>query len=120
MGFLDEVGSLLGSNSGVVGAIEMGQQLLSENGGIQGLLDKLKDGGLLTQINNGQAPSVEQIQALLGNEQVAAIAAKMGIDPQKASELIAQYLPDIVSNLGTGGGGVLAAGESLLKGFMKR
>lgn len=119
MGFLDEVGSLLSSNSGIGGALEMGQQLLSENGGIQGLLDKLKDGGLLAQINNGEAPSIDQIQALLGNEQVATIAAKMGIDPQKASELIAQYLPDIVSNLGSGGGGILAAGEGLLKGFMK-
>lgn len=119
MGFLDEVSSLIGNNNGLGQAIELGQHLLTENGGVQGLLATLQNGGLLEQIKNGQAPSVEQIQQVLGNEQVQAVAAKMGLDPQKASELIAQYLPDVVSNLGTGGGGLLAAGEGMLKDFTK-
>ncbi len=37
--------------------------------------------------------SAEQIQSVLGSEQVRELAAKAGIDPARASEAIAQILP---------------------------
>lgn len=133
MGFLDEVGSLLGGSSGgdAGGIMGMAQHVLAENGGLQGVLGKLQAGGLGDQVaswvGNGQnlPISADQIQSVLGNEQVAAIASKLGIDPQQAASMVAQHLPDIVNKLTPngqvpeGGANLLAQGEELLKGLFK-
>ena len=43
--------------------------------------------------------SANQIQNVLGSDQVNALAAKMGIDPAQASHFLAEYLPKIVDKL---------------------
>jgi uncharacterized protein YidB (DUF937 family) len=43
--------------------------------------------------------SANQIQNVIGSEQVNALAAKMGIDPAQASHFLAEYLPKIVDKL---------------------
>jgi uncharacterized protein YidB (DUF937 family) len=43
--------------------------------------------------------SAEQIQKVLGSEQVNALAAKIGVDPAQASHFLAEYLPKIVDKL---------------------
>ncbi|MGB4343586.1 MAG: YidB family protein [Moraxellaceae bacterium] len=133
MGLLDSVGSMLGGaqaggNGGDI--MSVAQQLLGQAGGLEGVLKKFQENGLgevaASWVGKGQnlPISAEQIQKVLGNEQVAAIASKLGVDPQQASTQLAQMLPGLVDKLTPGGqvpegGDLLAQGASLLKGFMK-
>lgn len=141
MGFLDEMGKQLGGalggalNQGGAGGqpniLQLVQALMTQNGGLDGLLAKLKQGGLeqavQSWIGSGQnlPISADQITRALGNPQIAAVAKQFGIDPQQVSGLLAQQLPGIVDklspagNLPTGTQDLLAQGASLLKGFMK-
>ena len=109
MGLLDSViGAMSGSSGGAGGAnalIGMVGSLIQQNGGLQGLADKFSKGGaggaFASWVGTGenQPVSGSQIQQALGSEQVKALAAKMGIDPEQASTLLAQYLPKVVDKL---------------------
>jgi len=50
-------------------------------------------------MGENQSVSSNQIQNVLGSEQVKALAAKMGVDPDQASHFLAEYLPKIVDKL---------------------
>lgn len=74
-----------------------------ETGGLHGLVDKLKAGGLGDTVNSWIATgtknlpiSGEQLKAALGNEHLTAMAKKLGIDPAAAADKIAAMLPDAV------------------------
>ena len=79
MGLLDEVGKMLGGaqSGGASDMLALGQQLLSQNGGLDGLLKKFQSGGLgdvvASWVGTGEnlPVSAQQIQAVLGSEQVA-------------------------------------------------
>ncbi len=136
MGILDDVTSLLGNAGGqaggaagnVLGAV---QGLIGEQGGLQGLVQKLQAGGLGEQvkswISTGQNLPInaEQLQQVLGNPQITALAGKLGIDPQQAAAQVAQFLPGLVDKLTPNGqlpegGNLLAQGADLLKGFLNK
>lgn len=80
--------------------------LLGKGGAqLPGLLEKLNVGGLGDVVNswvgtgeNG-AVTAAQIKAALSSEQVAGIAAKLGISPDQAADKIAQILPGIIDKL---------------------
>jgi len=127
MGFFDEASQLLGGGN-AVNMPQLAQELIAQHGGVQGLLDTLNQGGLgehvASWLGNGEnlPVSVEQLQQVLGNEQVQAVASRFGIDPQQVLSLLSQHLPGIVDTLSPNGqapdgNGLLAEGESLLKGF---
>jgi uncharacterized protein YidB (DUF937 family) len=84
---------------GVLGAI------LAQNGGLQGLAGRFSQAGASHAFSSwvgtgeNQPVSADKIQEVLGSEQVRALAAKMGIDPNQAANLIAQYLPKVVDRL---------------------
>ncbi len=140
MGFLDEMGkqlggalgnSLGGNSGGQPNVLQLVQALMQQNGGLDGLLAKLQQGGLgdivKSWLGNGQnlPVSAEQITQALGNPQVASVAKQFGIDPQQLAQLVATQLPQIVDKLSPGGAlngntqDLLAQGASLLKGFLK-
>lgn len=136
MGFLDEMGKQLGGALGGAGGgqpnvLQIVQALMQQNGGLDGLLAKLQQGGLgdavKSWLGNGQnvQVSAEQITSALGNPQIAAVAKQFGVDPQQVSNLVAQNLPGLVDKLSPGGAisgnpqDLLAQGASLLKGFLK-
>jgi uncharacterized protein YidB (DUF937 family) len=79
--------------------------LLQQNGGIQGLLQQFTQNGLGEVVSSwigmgeNKAISSEQIQNVLGQDQIAGLAAKLGIDPQQASGMLSQYLPKIIDKL---------------------
>jgi uncharacterized protein YidB (DUF937 family) len=50
-------------------------------------------------MGENQSISSNQIQNVLGSEQVNALATKMGVDPAQASQFLAEYLPKIVDKL---------------------
>lgn len=98
-----------------------------KSGGLEGLLGGLKEKGLgdiaSSWIGKGNnlPISAAQLQSVLGNEKVQAIAQKLGLSPEKAAEAIAKILPQIVDRLTPNGSvpdnALLKQGLSLLKGF---
>ena len=79
--------------------------LLAQSGGIQGLMNKVSQAGLgdvfSKWVSTGPNPPVtgEHIQQVFGAEQIQALAAQLGIDPTRASEALAQHLPEVVDRL---------------------
>lgn len=79
--------------------------LLAQNGGIQGLMTKFSQGGLgdifSSWIGTGENKSIspDQINSLLGSEQLQGLASSLGLDASQASGFLADYLPKIVDKL---------------------
>jgi uncharacterized protein YidB (DUF937 family) len=117
MGLFDSVaGQVLGSlsngagaggNAGLVQAVT--GMLASYPGGLPGLVAAFQEKGLggvvASWIGTGEnlPISAEQIQAVLGSEQVQAIAQALGFSPQQAAGKLAEVLPGIVDGLTPGG-----------------
>jgi len=109
MGLLDSIlGAATGKTEGSGGAaqfIGVLGGLLAQSGGLQGLANKFAQSGQENAFQSwvgmgeNQAISSDQIQNVLGSDQVKALAAKMGIDPAQASNFLAEYLPKIVDKL---------------------
>ena len=79
--------------------------LLAQSGGLQGLANKFAQSGQgnafqsWVGMGENQTISTNEIQNVLGSEQVNAIATRMGVDPAVASTFLAEYLPKIVDKL---------------------
>lgn len=132
-GLLQSAGGLLGGQQGEGGNALAGiSELIQQQGGLGGLVEKFQQGGLSDVVGSwigtgDNAPiSAEQIQQVLGSEQVSALAARFGVDPQQASDLVAQYLPQVVDTLtpngevDAGSGDLLSQGLGALSGLFKR
>ncbi|MDR0806437.1 MAG: YidB family protein [Enterobacteriaceae bacterium] len=129
MGLLDQLGGLLGGgNSASNGSVDYTAilQWVEQQGGISGLLDKLRQGGLTEEIKSwistgaNASISAQQIQNALNSDALQQLAAKLGINIQEASGIIAQYLPELVNKLSPQGNepqnsDLLSQGLSLLK-----
>lgn len=113
MGLLDSILGAATGQSGSAGApnlltVALGG-LLTQNGGLQGLINKFTQAGhgdaASSWVGMGQnmAISGDQIQKVLGSDQVKALAAKLGVDPAQASTFLAEYLPKVVDKLTPGG-----------------
>lgn len=112
-GMMDAVLGLLGNNT--------------ERGGLASLISAFQENGLgdtvASWISTGQnlPISSEQLQAVLGNEQVQAIAQKLGLSAEDASSGLANLLPQVIDKLTPDGqvpeSGLLEQGLALLKGF---
>jgi uncharacterized protein YidB (DUF937 family) len=91
--------------------------LLAQNGGVQGLMDKFSQGGLgeifssWVGMGQNQPVSADQIQGLLGGDQLNSLASSLGVDPSQVSGFLADYLPKIVDKL-TPSGQVGAGADS--------
>jgi len=131
MGLLDSItGSLSnpenGQPSGLMDAID-GLLNNQQIGGLSGLVTAFEKSGLggvvASWVGTGQnlPISVEQLQSVLGNEQVQAIAQKLGLSTQDASRSLAEMLPQVVDKLtptGTLPEDAAAGGlAGMLKGF---
>ena len=98
----------------------------SQTGGISGLVEQFAAQGLghivSSWIGTGQnlPISPQQLQSILGSEQVQAIAAKAGLSPEAVNTGLAQILPQIVDHLTPNGqlpqGDLMAKGLELLQG----
>lgn len=109
MGLLDNLenqalGSVLGGSSNPL-ASGLLQMIQNQPGGLQGLVQSFHDkgmGGLVSSwVSTGPNPpiSADQVHQVLGSDQVKALAAKAGINPDMASGAIAQLLPGIIDKL---------------------
>ena len=134
MGLLATIsGALSGSDTSSGGLMGVVDSLINnpQTGGLLGLVKTFEEKGLggvaASWVSTGQNMpiSAEQIQSVLGNEQVSAFAQKLGISPQDVATHLSQILPQVVDKLTPNGslpesGGDLgqALGE-LLKGSTK-
>ena len=131
MGLLDNLSKAAasgmggGQQSGLAGAIL--QMLQNQPGGIAGMMQNFQQNGLgnLVQswISTGHnlPISPEQIQQVLGHQQVAQIADQAGVSHEEASSGLASLLPQIVDKLTPNGqvpqsGDLMSQGMELLKG----
>jgi uncharacterized protein YidB (DUF937 family) len=79
--------------------------LVTEGDGLDGLVKKLGESGLDDKVKSwiGKGEnlpiSAEQIEKVLGNEHVAAVAQRLGISPEKASGQIADLLPKLIDRI---------------------
>ena len=135
MGFLDNLenqalGSVLGSSSNPL-ATSLLQMIQNQPGGLQGLVQSFHDrgmGGLVSSwVSTGPNPpiSADQVHQVLGSDQVKALAAKAGINPDEAGAAIAQLLPGIVDKLTPNGSvpdhsNVLSMAASMLQSFQTK
>lgn len=100
---------------GQIQAIQLFSQLVQQNGGIGSVLGQLQSGALASVvqswIGNGSNASVDasQIQNAFGGS-LGQAAASMGLDSGQASQLLAQYLPQIVNAITPNGSAADADG----------
>ena len=109
MGLLDEmenkaVTSMLGNSSNPL-ATGLLQMINNQPGGLSGLMQSFHDkglGGIMSSwVSTGQNLPItaDQIQHVLGSEQVKELAAKAGISPDLASSSLATMLPSLIDKL---------------------
>jgi uncharacterized protein YidB (DUF937 family) len=131
MGLLDGlignvIGSMLGGNQGqgqdplgsVLGRLGGGNQpqsgnlllqlalsMLQQNGGLEGILGKLREGGLSQQadswVGTGQNMNIsaDQLQQVFGSSGISDLASRLGMSEQQASSGLAQLLPEVINQL---------------------
>ena len=125
-----ELGGMLSGSSNPLAAGVM-QMINNQPGGLSGLVQQFHDkgmGGLVTSwVSTGHnlPISADQIQHVLGSEQVKELAAKAGISPDVVSSHLSELLPMLVDKLTPNGqvpqasGSLLESGLSMLKGLAK-
>lgn len=107
MGLFDDVGGLLkgalGQAEGAAGPSLISGLLAKTNlGDLNGLVDKLQQGGLGEQVrswlgNGTNLPvTAEQLRNALGNEQVKQLAERLGLPVDAALKLLAEHVPTTV------------------------
>ena len=81
------------------------QGAIQQEGGLDGLMTKLRDGGLGSQVDSwvgtgeNQPVQPEQIQQALGPDTVQRLSSGSGLDIAKLLPLIAAFLPQIINML---------------------
>lgn len=107
MGLFDSIaGAVLGKVGGEQGGMaQVAMEMFNQNGGLNGILDKFKAGGLgeaaASWVGKGENMSIsaDQISSVLGNGAIAEMAAKFGINPETLSAQIAEHLPTVIDKL---------------------
>lgn len=111
-------------------ASEILQMIQNHPGGISGLIQSFHSNGLGGLVNSwistgqNQPVNAAQIEQVLGSAPVQALAQKLGIDPNQASSMLAQMLPNVIDKLSPNGAvpnqsNLMQMGESLLASFQK-
>jgi uncharacterized protein YidB (DUF937 family) len=107
MGLLDSIaGSVLGKLGGEQGGMaQIALDMFNQNGGLSGVLEKFKAGGLTEQaaswVGKGENMpiSADQLSSVLGSDAIAGMAAKFGISPETLSTQIAEHLPTVIDKM---------------------
>jgi uncharacterized protein YidB (DUF937 family) len=127
MSLFDQVAGMLGGQDGKAGTYQAILSWIEEQGGIQALLERFQQGGLGAIVESwistggNQPVSADQVTNALGSPAIASLAAKLGIEPQSASNMIAEHLPKMVDALSPNGAvdgqqDLMTAGLNMLKG----
>jgi uncharacterized protein YidB (DUF937 family) len=110
MGMLDGLlGKALGGMMGTSGSgqaqsplLQIALQLLQQNGGVSGVLDKFRQGGYADQADSWQSTgqnmpvSGNALQEVLGSGSIGQIAQQLGMSHGDAAGGLAQMLPQLI------------------------
>jgi uncharacterized protein YidB (DUF937 family) len=103
------IGSALGGMMGTSGSgqaqsplLQIALQLLQQNGGVAGVLDKFRQGGYADQADSWQSAgqnmplSGNALQEVLGSGTIGQIAGQLGMSHGDAAGGLAQMLPQLI------------------------
>ncbi len=85
--------------------LQLALSMLQQNGGLEGVLGKFRQGGLSPQadswVGTGQNMNIsaDQLQQVFGSSTISDIASRLGVSEQQASSEMAQLLPDVINRL---------------------
>lgn len=98
------LGSMLGGSSKQDPAAML-SGLLSEAGGIEGLMSQFQSAGFSSQFaswvstGENQPLSEDQMQSAIGAEALQGLASKLGMNTGTVLPLLAQFLPQVIDKL---------------------
>lgn len=101
MNILDTISGALGGSGGIGGYGQL-FEVVQHMGGVDGVLEQLRSGGLNDEIGTwvaqgaNQAITPDRVRAILGDSQIAHAAQQMGVTPEQISQIIAQQLPRVI------------------------
>jgi uncharacterized protein YidB (DUF937 family) len=107
----DPLGSVLaglgGGNQAQSGnlILQVVLSMLQQNGGLEGVLGKFRQGGLAQQadswVSTGQNMNIspDQLQQVFGSSTISDLASRLGMSEGQASSTMAQLLPDVINQL---------------------
>lgn len=104
MGVFDHIGDLLDTQEGQQGLSAV-SALFEEEGGLNGLVEKLSSAGYSTTIQSwiskdeNLAITPDQIRSVLGLHKIEGLADKVGVDPSTMSKSLAKILPATIDKL---------------------
>jgi uncharacterized protein YidB (DUF937 family) len=101
------LGGLGGGNQQQSGnlLLQLALSMLQQNGGLEGVLGKFRQGGLGQQadswVSTGQNMNIsaDQLQQVFGSSAISDLAAQLGMSQGQASSTMAQLLPDVINRL---------------------
>jgi len=103
----DLLGDKLGNSGGVMEALS---GLTSGEGlDMAGIAEKLKAGGLGDKVSSwlgdgeNEPVSGEELTNALGADQIGAMAAKLGVEPDAAAETMSKAVPSLMDKMSSGG-----------------
>lgn len=107
MGLFDSVaGAMLNKVMGDKGPLaSLAMELFQQYGGLPGILQALKNGGLSEQVDSwvgtgaNMGVNAQQIGAALGTQVLEGMAGKLNMTASDLTQKIAEYLPDVVNQL---------------------
>src|SRR6476661_7493838 len=85
--------------------LQIALSMLQQNGGLEGVLGKFRQGGLAQQadswVGTGQNMNIsaDQLEQVLGSKTINDLASRVGMSADQAGSAMAQMLPDIINRL---------------------
>ena len=107
----DPLGSVLGGLAGGNRAqsgnllLQVALLLLQQNGGLEGVLGRFRQGGLGRQadswVGTGQNMNIsaDQLQEIFGSSTMNDLASQLGVPQEQAGSTMAQLLPELINQL---------------------
>jgi uncharacterized protein YidB (DUF937 family) len=125
----DPLGSIL---SGLAGGnasggsnplLQIALSLLQQNGGLEGVLGKFRQGGLGAQAdswvstgpNMGISPA--QLEQIFGSSALDGIASQLGVSQEQAGSTMSQVLPELINQLTPQGQVTPESNDSIAEGL---
>lgn len=85
--------------------LQIALMLLQQNGGLEGVLGKFRQGGLAQHadswVGTGQNMDIsgDQLQQVFGPSTISDVASKLGMPTGQAGSVMAQILPELINQL---------------------
>lgn len=106
----DPLGGLLSGLTGGQGQgggqlLQIALSMLQQNGGLEGVLGKFRQGGMTQQADSwvstgkNMTLSADQLQEVFGPSTISDLAARLGMSQDQAGSTMAKVLPEVINHL---------------------